>query len=206
MYQIPSYNTSMARPNLQNQKRLELIPIVAKAFCELGYRKATTAELSRRCKVQENILYRLWKDKKAMFAASIDYVFEATMADWKSIIEKTDDEGALAERLLAHDSKNRGKSGFYRITFTALAETDDPDVRQALANMYKKFETFVVQLVIDHRKARGRENANPPPELTAWALLGVATMADIGRTTNLLTAKERSTMFSSAGKTLLDGQ
>ena len=48
------------------ERRAEFIPILANAFAELGYRRATTAELARRCDVQENILYRLWPDKRSM--------------------------------------------------------------------------------------------------------------------------------------------
>ncbi len=66
----------MARPNQADSRRKELMPIVTGAFSELGYRRTTTAELAKRCGVRENILYRLWPDKKAMFVASIEYVYK----------------------------------------------------------------------------------------------------------------------------------
>ena len=46
----------MPRPNQTLEKRRELLPVIARAFAELGYRRATTAELARRCGVRENIL------------------------------------------------------------------------------------------------------------------------------------------------------
>ena len=49
----------MPRPSKADERRRELLPLVAEAFSELGYRRATTAELAARCGVQENILYRL---------------------------------------------------------------------------------------------------------------------------------------------------
>ena len=63
----------MPRPSQSNEKRRQLLPVVARTFAELGYRRVTTAELAKRCNVRENILYRLWPDKKAMFVAAIDY-------------------------------------------------------------------------------------------------------------------------------------
>ena len=66
----------MPRKNLHVEKRDELLPAMAQTFTELGYRRTTTAELSRRCRVQENILYRLWPSKKGMFLAAIDFVYE----------------------------------------------------------------------------------------------------------------------------------
>ena len=73
----------MPRISQIDEKRKELLPIVAQTFAELGYRRATTAELALRCEVRENILYRIWSDKKAMFIASIDYVYEQAASVWR---------------------------------------------------------------------------------------------------------------------------
>ncbi|MEM9415626.1 MAG: TetR/AcrR family transcriptional regulator [Planctomycetota bacterium] len=200
----------MARPNRSNEKRAELLPIVASAFSELGYRKATTKALAARCGVQENILYRLWADKKAMFVAAIDYLFDATMQQWQSMIDasKADPAGpTAAERLLAYDAAHRGESGFYRITFAALSETDDPDVRAALRRMYRNF-TGVIEAQIDgHRAAEGSKSVGDllPGAVAAWAVLGVATAADIGRETGLLSAAKRKQLVALAGRCLLEG-
>lgn len=199
----------MARPNKSHEKRAELLPIVASAFSELGYRKATTKALAARCGVQENILYRLWADKKAMFVASIDYLFDATMARWQSMIDAAaaDPGGPTAsERILAYDAAHRGESGFYRITFAALSETDDKDVRDALRRMYRNFTTTIEAQITDHR----RPEADPPAGLpsagvAAWALLGMATAADIGRETGLLGAAKRKRLVAEAGRWLLEG-
>jgi AcrR family transcriptional regulator len=77
----------MPRPSQISRKRQELLPIVARAFAELGYRRATTAELARRCGVPQNILYRIWPDKKAMFIAAIDYVYELSAATWQRLLD-----------------------------------------------------------------------------------------------------------------------
>lgn len=64
----------MARPSQASEQRERILPVLAATFAELGYRRTTTATLAERCEVRENILYRLWADKKAMFIAVIDYV------------------------------------------------------------------------------------------------------------------------------------
>ena len=58
----------MPRPSRIDEQRKRLLPIVCQVFSELGYYRTTTAELAGQCKVRENILYRLWRDKKAMFS------------------------------------------------------------------------------------------------------------------------------------------
>jgi len=184
------------------------MPIIAQAFSELGYRKATTAELAARCNVQENILYRLWSDKKAMFAASIDYLYDATMQVWQELIDQAEaDPGGptAAERILAYDAEHRGEKGFYKITFAALSETDDPVVLEALKSMYSRFTVFIEQQVGGHRKTHDDQGM---PEIWAvtWAILGLATAADIGRETGLLDGDRRKAMIAEVGRLLLEGR
>ncbi|MGB1123738.1 MAG: TetR/AcrR family transcriptional regulator [Phycisphaeraceae bacterium] len=198
----------MARPNRSHEKRAELMPIVAQAFSELGYRKATTAELAARCNVQENILYRLWNDKKAMFAASIDYLYDATMQQWQVLIEQAEadpDGPTAAERILAYDAEHRGEKGFYKITFAALSETDDPDVLEALKSMYRRFTEFIEQQVGEHRTTHD-DSGMPETWAVTWAILGLATAADIGRETGLLDAAKRKAMIAEVGRLLLEGR
>lgn len=197
----------MARPNRTKEKRAELLPIVATAFSELGYRKATTKALAERCGVQENILYRLWADKKAMFVASIDFLFESTMRQWQTLIDEAEADPAgptAAQRILAYDAAHRGDSGFYRITFAALSETDDADVRAALKRMYGKF-TGVIESQIEGHRGDDASAGLPGPAVAAWAVLGIATAADIGRETGLLGAAKRRALVTEAGHWLLDG-
>jgi len=197
----------MARPNRSHEKRAELMPIVAQAFSELGYRKATTAELASRCGVQENILYRLWNDKKAMFAASIDYLYDATMQQWQTLIDQANEDPGgptAAELILAYDAEHRGEKGFYKITFAALSETDDPDVKASLRSMYSRFTEFIEQQVGQHRDSID-DSELPETWAVTWAILGLATAADIGRETGLLSAAKRKAMISSVGRLLLEG-
>ncbi|MEM1211146.1 MAG: TetR/AcrR family transcriptional regulator [Planctomycetota bacterium] len=211
----------MGRPSQINEKRRQLMPVVAAAFAELGYRKATTAELARRCGVRENILYRLWPDKKAMFLASIEYLYQSSVSHWKALLDESPDEFAgraggaggagstdsMALQLLAADAKTRGDAGFYRITFAALSETDDPEVRQALKQMYRRFHRFITQQADDHRDglAAAPDNGMLDSELTAWAIIGVATVADISNALGVLPRAKRQRMLAAVGRALLDG-
>ncbi len=191
----------MPRPSLVRQKRTELIPVVARAFAELGYRRATTAELARRCGVRENILYRLWPDKKAMFIASIDHVYELAHGIWSGVLSPSAD-GHGAERLLAYEAAHHGEFGLYRIVFAGLSETDDPDIRRALRRMYTRFQRFIAAAVSGRRRGSA---GLPDAELVAWAIIGLGTVANIGRDLGLLTAPQRQRLIAAAGRTLMGG-
>lgn len=192
----------MARPNGTNERRKALLPVLARTFAELGYRRTTTAELARRCEVQENILYRLWADKKAMFIAAINYVYDLSVEIWQKLLEERDDGRTAAERLLAYESEHFGEYGHYRIVFAGLSETDDPDIRAALADMYHRYHRFIQREIRAHRRERGGADA-PDATLAAWAVIGLGTVTSIARELSLLGERHRRRAFGEIGRTLL---
>lgn len=201
----------MPRASQLDDKRRELLPIVARAFAELGYRRTTTAELATRCGVRENILYRLWPDKKRMFIASIGYVYDSSVAVWERILADTGANESAAERLLAYESRHFGEFGHYRIVFAGLSETDDADVRAALADMYQRYQRFVREHIGKHRAQHAQHAqhvsvAGPTPELAAWAVVGLGTVANIALELGLVDDAQRSELFAQIGRMLLEGQ
>lgn len=195
----------MPRPNRTDEKRQMLLPIVARAFAELGYRRATTAELAKRCEVRENILYRLWPNKKAMFIASIDYVYEQAAAAWREVLGHATDRGDAATRLLKHEAEHYGESGLHRIIFAGLSEADEPEIREALRKMYGRFHRFIRGQIVDHRNG-GDAGALADETASAWAIVGLGNVANIGRELGLLSDRGQKKMFREVGRLMLDGQ
>ena len=192
----------MARPNQSEDRRREFIPILARAFAELGYRRTTTAELAQRCCVRENILYRLWPDKKTMFIAVIDYVYDLSAAIWGRLLAEGDGQRSAAERLLEYESTHHGEFGLFRIVFAGLSETDDPEIRTALADMYRRYHRFIKTQIAAHRGAS--PSPHPTDEtLAAWAIIGLGTVANIGRELGLLDDKTRRNLLAALGAGLL---
>ncbi len=195
----------MPRPDQTSEKREQLVPIVARAFAELGYRRTTTAELARRCEVRENILYRLWPDKKAMFVAAIEYVYQVSTQLWQKLLQSDEPGASSAERLLDYEAKHHGELGLHRLIFAGLSETDDPVIHDALQAMYGRFHRFIARQIADHRddtSAAGRKDA----EVTAWAIVGLGTVAAIGRELGLIKATGRKRLVADVGKFLLEGK
>lgn len=194
----------MGRPSQLRQKRADMLPVVARAFAELGYRRVTTAELARRCGVRENILYRLWPDKRAMFIASIDYVYELSHAVWTKMAGEGSERGR-ARRLLRYEARHHGEFGLYRIVFAGLNETDDPKIRKAMRRMYLLFQRFIAASVREHHGNKGKRSASSE-NLAAWAIIGLGTLANIGRDLGLLSVTQRRCLIARAGGLLLDGR
>ncbi len=194
----------MPRPNQSAQRRQELTPILAKTFAEYGFRRTTTAELARRCGVRENILYRLWSDKKAMFIAAIEYTYELSATTWGKLLAEGDGATSPAVRLLEYESTHQGEFGLYRIVFAGLSETDDPEIRDALAKMYRRYLRFIRRQIGAHR-APGTADA-PDATLTAWAIIALGTVANIGRELGLLSGNKRRQLMTGIGRPLLGEQ
>ena len=194
----------MPRKNLSNEKRREYLPILARAFAELSYRRTTTAELGRRCGIRENVLYRLWPDKKAMFIAAIDYVFDLSAGTWGGILADCSSAAEGARRLLDYEATHHGEFGHYRIIFAGLSETDDPEIRAALRRMFGRFHRFLSNQ-IEASRGRGSGKSLAKPQLAAWAMLGLGTAANISRELGLLTDPQRRRLISRVGQMMLDG-
>jgi AcrR family transcriptional regulator len=191
----------MPRAARTAERRRELMPVVAQAFAELGYRGASTAELARRCGVQELILYRLWPDKRAMFLAAIEQVFERSLHAWTLRLAKRPAGQPALAALIEYEAAHHGEHGLYRIVFAGLAECDDPQVRDALRGMYRRFHRFVAAHVEADRRggaARGRAGGAHDaldPDQAAWGLVGLGTVTSIAAGLELLGARARRELF-----------
>jgi AcrR family transcriptional regulator len=197
----------MGRPNTLEQKRRDFLPVVAAAFAELGYRRLTSAELAARCGVGENVLYRIWPDKQAMFLAALDWVYLDSERTWKKLLEEPSREENSFLRLLAYEAVHHGEQRLYRIVFAGLSETDDRRIAQALRDLYGRFQAFVRSRIAEHRDA-GAAGAEGRIDLdtAAWAIVGLGTVANIGRELGLLGAEPRRALIEGAGRLLAEGR
>jgi AcrR family transcriptional regulator len=195
----------MPPPDLSPARRVEFVPILARVFAELGYRRATTAELAARCGVRENILYRLWPDKRTMFVAALDHVYQASEEIWDELLARADNRVSPAELILDYESTHQGEFGLYRIVFAGLSETDDPDIAEAMRRLYGRFHRFVRKEVKNHRDGAAVQ-ASIDPALVAWAIVGLGTVANIGRELDLLSPGVRKRLIGEVGRSLLGGR
>jgi AcrR family transcriptional regulator len=190
----------MSRPSQAEEQRKKLLPIVCQTFRDLGYRRTTTAELAQRCGVRVNILYRLWPDKKGMFLAAIDDIFQSRAEKWGQLLADLPDPARRVERLIAYETQHQSEFGFYRVIFTALAETDDDEMRETLIQTYRQFHKLVVQQISTDRAGHPKR---APASDAAWGLIGLATISNIIVELNLLGPRQREQMFAAVAKSLV---
>lgn len=186
----------MARPSQKNERRAEFIPLITAVFATRGYRRTTTAELAAACKIQENVLYRLWPNKKAMFIAAIEHVFEASARIWRQLAAHSGaGSESSAERILRYESVHHGELGNYRIVFAGLSETDDAEIKHALRRMFSRFHEYL-ELHVTSGEPHGAS-------AIAWALIGLGLVANVGRELDLMATVDRRAVILSAGERLI---
>lgn len=176
--------------------------MLARAFGELGYRRSTTAELARRCGVRENILYRHWPDKAAMFVAALDYVGDLSIGTWRRVLEGAASPDTAATELLAYEARHLGEFGNYRILFSALGDTDTPEIRRALRRVYRSFHRLIRDTLIG--KGTRARAAGADADHAAWAVIGLGTIATILGEIGLLSAAQREILIRRVGAAVIE--
>lgn len=198
----------MGQPSKAEDRRRAFTPRVAAAFAELGYRGTTTAALADRCGVRENVLYRTWPTKRAMFLAAIEYFLTATLGAWDKVAADPPAGGAsVALAILDRQASDHGHLRLYRIVFAGLTE-DDPEIRAALRDVYHRLHAFIREQVRRHRgtaDTAGGGGRDGTDGLAAWALIGLGAVSDILRELEILPKSRRQQFMTEAGRHVLDG-
>lgn len=179
-----------------------MLVVMADAFNELGYRRATTARIARRCGVQENVLYRVWPSKEAMFAAVIEHIYDRTIEKWRQMLKQTQPEDQ-AQAILEYEMVHHGENRLYRMVFAGLTETHSPVIRKALRTMYRKFHLYVKHLIETHKQSHVNASLMDADN-AAWAMIGVGMVEQIRRELVLGNKKSQGQVLGNIGQLLLN--
>ena len=190
----------MGRPNLLKQRKPELLPLVSKTFAEYGYAGTTTSAIAQNCNLPENVLFRLWPNKKAMFIDAVDFIYENNVRIWTEVLAALPKGTGPLEFLLDYESKHIGELGNFRIVFAGLGNSDDPDLKFAVRNLYHKFHKFLVGLFSKYVKTK---QGDLSVDSLAWGFIGLGTVINIANDTGLLGPRNRKVVFAEVGRALL---
>jgi hypothetical protein len=104
--------------------------------------------------------------------------------------------------VIEYESEHLGEFGNYRILFAGLSEVDDPEIRAALARVYKDFHTFIKRQL---EASQGSQSKSLEASLAAWAIIGLGTVSTIGRETGCIGPKGRRRLIKEGGQFLAEG-
>ena len=98
--------------------------------------------------------------------------------------------------------RTRASTGSIASCSRVCRRTDDPEIAQALKQLYERFHRFVHGQVKVHREEVEEEDL-PDVALVAWAIMGLGTLSNIGRELGLLSARSRKRLVGGVGRALL---
>ncbi len=155
------------------QRREQLLDIALELFARHGYARATTFELAKAAGVSEPVIYLNFENKRDLFVHLIRRTGERTISAWEKSLADANDPAQRLLRLLNENPMVTGKErNAYRVMFKALAETDDPLIRDEIDAHVQKLHQFLVRELTwarERHKIAGRFS----PELIGWLLINV---------------------------------
>lgn len=153
------------------KRREQLLDCAADLFAQLGYARATTAELARAAGVTEPIIYRHFASKRELFIALIERTGEDTLREWEADLADAADAAERLRRLIGDNPmvKPGGRSA-YRVILQAITEVDDAEIQAALEAHIKKLHAFLVREV-ERAQADGKVTTRISAELIGWLLV-----------------------------------
>jgi AcrR family transcriptional regulator len=161
------------------QRRQQILETAARVFSEVPYSRATTADLARAAGVSEPALYRHFSGKKEIFLGLLDEVRERLLTIWRDAADRAGSPvNALSDIGVGYLTRTQAHAGVMRVQFQALAETEDPEIREALHRNFAALVGFLSEL-IDQAKEQGSLRSDVSTSVIAWQLLSLGIAADV---------------------------
>jgi AcrR family transcriptional regulator len=155
----------------QGERRVQILKAVIEAFAERGLAGTTSLTLARACGVSEALLFRLFGDKRGLYAAMIEHVVERGRGAFpEDAAAARDDEQVFARVAEAILRRIDEEPSFLRLLLHSALEGDAfiPMFHEARSLKVLGFLTRYIETRIRERAFRKVD-----AQLTALAFLGM---------------------------------
>ena len=162
------------RPNVSEQRRLQILQAAQHVFARMGFHKARMDDIAHEAGVSKGTLYWYYKGKDAIIAALLDQIFSWEM---RALQEAMREDGTVAERLrrLVTGSAKHVKSLHFlapvAFEFYALAGRNT-QVRNALRKYYETYSRDLTRLIQEGVEA-GEFLPETDPSLVARTIIAL---------------------------------
>jgi AcrR family transcriptional regulator len=161
------------------ERRRRIIEAARSVFATAGYANVGTADLAKAAGVSEPALYRYFSSKRDLFIASLGSAGERLVELWQRMAAEVDDPlDILRSIALGYYDHARSRADFMRLQFRALAESDDPEVREALRGNFRFLIRFITE-ALEEGKRRGLVSEDVDSATVAWQFLSLGLSLDI---------------------------
>jgi len=161
------------------ERRRRIIEVARSLFASAGYANVGTADLAKAAGVSEPALYRYFDSKRDLFIASLGTAGGRLVELWQQMAGEVEDPLEILRSIaLGYYDHARSRSGFMRLQFRALAESDDPEIQEALKGNFRALIRFLME-ALEEGKRRGLVSQEVDSEAVAWEFLSLGLSLDV---------------------------
>ena len=161
------------------ERRRRIIEVARSLFATAGYTNVGTADLAKAAGVSEPALYRYFNSKRDLFIASLASAGERLVELWQQMAAEVEDPLEILRSIaLGYYDHARSRSGFMRLQFRALAESEDPEIQEALRSNFRALIRFLMD-ALEEGKRRGLVSQEVDSATVAWEFLSLGLALDI---------------------------
>ena len=168
-----------ARKQPADVRREEVLDAAVRVFARESFRGAGTAEIAREAGIAEPTIYRHFGSKRDLYVAALRRCCEIVGASFQRCQDEHEDAvDALLAMVMWYEQSIREDPAYLLLRMRAEGETNDADVREALATAYSGLVENVAELVRRGQR-QGVFNQSVTPHGAAWLFMGMGQVADL---------------------------
>jgi len=161
------------------ERRRRIIEVARSLFASADYANVGTADLAKAAGVSEPALYRYFDSKRDLFIASLGTAGGRLVELWQQMAGEVEDPLEILRSIaLGYYDHARSRSGFMRLQFRALAESDDPEIQEALKGNFRALIRFLME-ALEEGKRRGLVSQEVDSAAVAWEFLSLGLSLDV---------------------------
>jgi AcrR family transcriptional regulator len=184
------------------KRRRQIIESAREVFASQGYARVGTADLAKAAGISEPALYRHFAGKKELFLETIRSTGPRLLNIWEEISADYDDPidtlRAIGSYYYDHLESHAANM---KLQWRAMAEADDPEIRDALRENFDGLVTFIAE-TLEEGKTRGAVRQDVDSRMAAWNYLANGMMMDLMHILGFADEMDRSRADRSRGSYL----
>ncbi|MFP3388532.1 TetR/AcrR family transcriptional regulator [Brevibacillus sp. SIMBA_040] len=163
-------------------RKSEIISAAIEVFAEIGYYRATTAQVATRAKISQPYIFRFFSTKEALLLAALEVSWTRVIDSFRKVVEYAAPEQLETDLIQAYDDILNAFQNEILLQMQAQTIQED-SIREAMRNGFGE----VRRMVIDAFRAAGIPN----PEERTMLFLARGMLCNISIALNMPELKER---------------
>lgn len=163
-------------------RKSEIISAAIEVFAEIGYYRATTAQVATRAKISQPYIFRFFSTKEALLLAALEVSWTRVIESFRKVVESAAPEQLETDLIQAYDDILNAYQNEILLQMQAQTIQED-SIREAMRNGFGE----VRRMVIDAFRAA----SIPNPEERTMLFLARGMLCNISIALNMPELKER---------------